>query len=94
VVHGPQHDRPGRNVQLLRIRGLIHHCRMGHVSFDKMYQVFPDVMSGVDKCKLHYDACEFAKHTRSSYVSKGIRSISPFVLIHSHVWTCPVSGMK
>ena len=79
------------------IRALIHHCRMGHVSFDKMYQVFPDVMSGVDKSKLKCDACEFAKHTRNSYVSKGIRSISPFVLIHSDVWTCPVlsvSGMK
>ena len=78
-------------------RALIHHCRMGHVSFDKMYQVFPDVMSGVDKSKLRCDACEFAKHTRSSYVSKGIKSISPFVLIHSDVWTCPVlsvSGMK
>ena len=72
------------------IRALIHHCRMGHVSFDKMYQVFPDVMSGVDKSKLKCDACEFAKHTRNSYVSKGIRSISPFVLIHSDVWTCPV----
>ena len=78
-------------------RALIHHCRMGHVSFDKMYQAFPDVMSGVDKSKLHCDACEFAKHTRNSYVSKGIRSISPFMLIHSDVWTCPmlsVSGMK
>ena len=76
---------------------IIHHCRMGHVSFDKMYQVFPDVMRGVDKSKLHCDACEFAKHTRNSYVSKGIRSISPFMLIHSDVWTCPmlsVSGMK
>jgi transposase InsO family protein/uncharacterized membrane protein YgcG len=78
-------------------RALIHHCRMGHVSFDKMYQVFPNVMSGVDKSKLCCDACEFAKHTRSSYVAKGIRSISPFVLIHSDVRTCPVvsiGGMK
>jgi transposase InsO family protein len=78
-------------------RAIIHHCRMGHVSFEKMYQVFPDVMSGVDESKLSCDACEFAKHTRSSYVSKGIRNITPFVLIHSDVWTCPVlsiSGMK
>ena len=33
-------------------RVLIHHCRMGHVSFDKMYQVFPNVMSGVDSCNV------------------------------------------
>jgi len=54
-------------------------------------------MCGVDKNKLFCDACEFAKHTRSSYVSRGIRNVSPFVLIHSDVWTCPVvsiSGMK
>jgi hypothetical protein len=70
---------------------------MGHVSFDKMYQIFPDVMRGVDRSKLKCDACEYAKHTRTSYVSKGIRSISPFVLVHSDVWTCPVvsiSGAK
>ena len=62
-----------------------------------MYQIFPDVMSGVDRSKLKCDACEYAKHTRTSYVSKGIRSISPFVLVHSDVWTCPVvsiSGAK
>jgi hypothetical protein len=25
-------------------RALIHHCRMGHVSFDKMYQILPNVV--------------------------------------------------
>ena len=76
---------------------LVHHCRMGHMAFDKMFQVFPDVMNGVDRTKLCCDACEYAKHTRTSYVSRGIRSVSPFVLVHSDVWTCPVvsvSGMK
>ena len=79
------------------IKAMIHHCRMGHISFDKMIRVFPDVMSGVDMSKLKYDACEYAKHTRSSYVSKGLRSIAPFTLVHSDVWTCPsisISGMK
>ena len=28
---------------------MIHHCRMGHVAFDKMSKVFPNVMSEVDK---------------------------------------------
>ena len=76
---------------------MIHHCRMGHISFDKMYKVFPDVMRGVDKNKLKCDACEYAKHTRASYVSKGLRSITPFMLVHSDVWTCPIvsiNGMK
>jgi hypothetical protein len=76
---------------------MLLHCRMGHLSFDKTCKVFPDVMCGVDKNKLFCDACKFAKHARTSYVSKGIKSGSPFVLIHSDVWTCPVisiSGMK
>lgn len=31
---------------------MTQHCRMGHISFDKMYKVFPDIMKGVDKSKL------------------------------------------
>lgn len=70
---------------------MIQHCRMGqHMAFDKMSKVFPDVMRGVDKSKLMCDACEYAKHTRISYLSKGLRSISLLTLIHSDVWTCPV----
>lgn len=51
----------------------------------------------MEKNKLVCDACEYGKHTRTSYVSRGLRSTSPFVLIHSDVWTSPVvsvSGMK
>ena len=62
-----------------------------------MYQVLLNVMSGVEKSQLNCDACEFAKHTRRSYLSKGIMRISPFVLIHYDIWTFPVlsvSGMK
>jgi len=76
---------------------ILEHCRLGHLSFDTMAKVFPEIMSQVDKRKLVCDACEYGKHTRSVYVSKGLRSISPFMLIHSDVWTCPVisiSGMK
>jgi transposase InsO family protein len=76
---------------------MLQHCRMRHLSFDKMSKVVPNVMCGVDKTKLVCDAREFGKHIRTSYVSRGIRSISPFVIIHSDVWTSPVtsvSGMK
>lgn len=38
---------------------MIHHCRMGHMAFDKMYKVFPGVLCGVDKRKLKCDACAF-----------------------------------
>ena len=76
---------------------MIHHCMFGHVSFEKMKKAFPDVMNGLDKTKLRCEACEYAKHTRISYVSKGLRSKVPFVLVHSDVWTCPstsINGMK
>jgi transposase InsO family protein len=100
-------DREGTNEALCTVLAattgekeasvMLLHCRLGHLSFSKMCKAFPNVMCGVDKNKLFCDACEFAKHTRTSYLSKGIRSVSPFVLVHSDVWTCPVvsiSGMK
>ena len=44
------------------------------------------------------DACEFEKHTRSTYSSIGLRSYEPFILIHSDVWgpcsVTSVSGFK
>ena len=100
-------DRKGTNEALCSVLAaamgekeasvMLLHCRMGHLSFDKICKAFPNIMCGVDKSRLFCDACEFAKHTRTSYVSKGIRSLSPFVLVHSDVWTCPVvsiNGMK
>ena len=59
-----------------------------------MSRIFPDVMCGISKDNLSCDACEYAKHTRDSYVSKGLRSISPFMLIHSVVWTCTVVSVN
>jgi hypothetical protein len=56
---------------------MMHHCRMGHVAFDKMTKVFPDVMSEVDKNNLKCETCEYAKYTRNTYVIKGLKSISP-----------------
>ncbi|WVZ50418.1 hypothetical protein U9M48_001671, partial [Paspalum notatum var. saurae] len=76
---------------------MLLHCRLGHISFDVMSRMFHDEMCKVDKRKLVCDACEFGKHTRASYVSRGLRSVNPFMLIHSDVWTSPVvsvSGMK
>jgi hypothetical protein len=30
-------------------QAMIHHCRMGHVSFDKMSRIFRDIMCGISK---------------------------------------------
>lgn len=44
------------------------------------------------------DACEFGKHTRSTYSNIGLRGYEPFILIHSDVWgpcsVTSVSGFK
>jgi hypothetical protein len=40
------------------------------------------------------DACEFSKHTRSTYSVVGLRSCEPFILIHSDVWgPCPITSV-
>jgi hypothetical protein len=77
----------------------MHYYQMGYMAFDKMFEGFLDLMNGVYITKLSYDACEYAKHTRTSYVSRGIQSVSlvVVVLVHSDVWICPVvlvTGMK
>jgi hypothetical protein len=76
---------------------LFLHCRLGHISFEIISKIFPVEFSRVDKHKLVCDACEYGKHTKMSYVSRGLRSMLPFMLIHSDIWTSPVvsmSGMK
>jgi len=79
------------------IKVILRHCQLGHMSFDTMCRAFPGIMIKVYKMKLMCDACEFGKHTRASYISKGLQSTIPFILVHSHVWTSPmvsISGTK
>jgi hypothetical protein len=66
-------------------KAILLHCRLGHPSFELMSKSFPGEFSKVDKCKLTCDACDYGKHTRISYVSKGLQSVLPFMLIHSDV---------
>jgi hypothetical protein len=76
---------------------MVFHCRMGHLCFDKICKVDPNIMYAVSKRKLFCGAYEFVKHTRTSYVNRGIKSVSPFVLVHSDVWTClvvSINGIK
>ena len=77
---------------------LLHHRRLGHLSFESLSQLYPDLFKRVDRSKLVCDACEFGKHTRSTYSSIGLRNYEPFILIHSDVWgpcsVTSVSGFK
>jgi transposase InsO family protein len=65
---------------------MLLHCWLGHVSFERLSKLYPNVFQKVDKSRLVCDACELGKHTRSTYASIGLRSCEPFILIHSDVW--------
>jgi len=71
------------------------HCRLGHVPFESLNKLYPDVFKDVDKTKLVCDACELGKHIRSTYPSIGLRSCESFMLIHSDVWgPCSVTSLS
>jgi hypothetical protein len=72
-------ERDKREIMLL-------YRRLGHVPFENLSKLYPESFKGMEKGTLVCDACEFAKHTRSTYPSIGLRSSDPFMLIHSDVW--------
>jgi Integrase core domain/GAG-pre-integrase domain len=65
---------------------LLLHCRLGHISFTVLGKLYPKLYSKCSKAKLVCDACEFAKHTRTTYLFFGNRSYSCFDIVHSDVW--------
>jgi hypothetical protein len=74
---------------------MLLHCRLGHVSFESLNKLYPDVFKKVDKSRLVCDACELGKHTRSTYASIDLHSCEPFILIHSDVWgPCSVTSVS
>jgi GAG-pre-integrase domain len=85
----------GRSVEDLL---LLHHRRLGHLSFSALSKLYPPLFEKANKEKLVCDTCEFGKHTRSSYSSSGSRNSLIFDLVHSDVWgPCPttvVNGYK
>jgi len=71
------------------------HRWLGHVPFESFNKLYPDVFKDVDIKKLVCDACELGKHTRTTYLSIGLRSYEPFMLIYSDVWgPCSVTSLS
>jgi GAG-pre-integrase domain len=56
------------------------HCRLDHIPFRMLGKLYPKLYSRYNKAKLVCDACEFAKHTRTTYPSFGNRSSSFSIL--------------
>jgi hypothetical protein len=65
---------------------LLHHRRLGHMSFNTLGQLYPNLYNKVYKESLVCDACQYGKIVRSSYISSDHRSVVPFQTIHSDVW--------
>uniref|UniRef100_A0ACD5V2D5 Uncharacterized protein n=1 Tax=Avena sativa TaxID=4498 RepID=A0ACD5V2D5_AVESA len=65
---------------------LLHHRRLGHLSFAVLPRLYPTLFKSCPKELLVCDACEMAKHTRGTYPGVGLKSSKPFEIIHSDVW--------
>ena len=65
---------------------LLQYCRLGHLSFATLGQLYPNLYCKISKDQLMCDACQFGKQTRSSYLSSNNRSDVPLQTIHSDVW--------
>ncbi|XBI71108.1 hypothetical protein VPH35_065416 [Triticum aestivum] len=65
---------------------LLHHRRLGHISFNTLGQLYPSLYNKICKESLVCDACQYGKLTRSIYTSSDHRSMVPFQTIHSDVW--------
>jgi transposase InsO family protein len=73
----------------------LYHCRLGHLSFTALSRIYPSLFSSCHMESLVCDACELAKHTRSTYPSRALRSNKPFDVIHSDVWgPCEVHSIS
>lgn len=65
---------------------LLHHRRLGHMSFITLGQLYPSLYNKISRESLVCDACQYGKQTRSSYVPSDNRSTIPLETIHSDVW--------
>jgi GAG-pre-integrase domain len=70
----------GRSVEDLL---LLHHRRLDHLSFSALSRLYPPLFEKANKEKVVCDACEFEKHTRSSYSSSWSRS---FLIFSQWLW--------
>jgi len=63
-----------------------HHCRLVHLSFKTLRNMFPSLFKNLDVEQFHCEICEFAKHHRVPFPISDSRYVSPFSIIHSDIW--------
>ncbi|XP_078437813.1 uncharacterized protein LOC144708393 [Wolffia australiana] len=69
-------------------RGRLHltHQRLRHPSFAILKRLFPTLFVGLDPKTIVCEACQLAKHRRSSFPSSQSHTSTPLLRIHSDVW--------
>jgi hypothetical protein len=65
---------------------MLWHLRLGHPSFRYLKYLFPKLFHNKDLSFFNCEACEFAKHHRSSFPIQPYKPSKPFSVIHSDVW--------
>jgi GAG-pre-integrase domain len=64
-----------------KMKMILCHRRLGHISFSALERIFLDLFKKYSRSKLVCDACEFAKHTKTTYPLFGSRSLNYFDII-------------
>ena len=77
-LHSVDEQRRGRLV-------LTHH-RLGHPPFSTLRRLFPSLCTGLDLQTIVCEACQLAKHRRSSFRPSMSHTSTPLYRIHSDVW--------
>lgn len=64
---------------------ILWHKRLGHSSFPYLKHLFPKLFKGIDRSKLHCEACHLAKNHCVSFAIKPYFASKPFYLFHGDV---------
>ena len=71
------------------------HQRLGHPPFSTLQRLFPSLCTGLDLQAVVCEACQLAKHRRSSFHLSPSHTSTPLYHIHSDVWgPAPQSSLK
>ena len=69
-----------------RSRLLLTHQRLGHPPFSSLQRLFPSLCTGLDLTTVVCEACQLAKHRRSTFSPSESHSSVPLFRVHSDVW--------
>ena len=86
------HDNPkSSQVNSVKIcsnkdRVILWHRRLGHLSFNYLRKIKPELFVGITNYESKCYICELAKSHRIPYIPSYNKNLLPFMTIHSDVW--------